>query len=359
MEKGSFHRENDERVKTIPLPHELPKEIDLRSLPASALKSSTLECLISQNEDLMARLSVSLRKINELEETTAVLEQEKRALRTRFEAVKEQADMLQEKDRMSSARTIQLQDENFRFRTQIERLERLYAELFVQSQSAQRKAAVLERYRGRVRQAATSVQRRARSVPALERELAALKQALSQSTDQLKAQAERVQDRDQLYEEKVRIENQLVFEQRQHAQSRTEAQEELDRLRNTNADLRLQLKESLVAQEAHKHELENLTLVVPSLRAREEALTEQVESLQALWGHKQKELELLMEKNSSLQRLNQSISVTLNQQRKEIHLLKADLEQERFHAQEKTKTLLAEIQMLRAQLLKDEETSKL
>jgi len=43
-------------VKNVPLPNQLPKGIDFKELPGAAFKSATLEALISQNEDLMARL---------------------------------------------------------------------------------------------------------------------------------------------------------------------------------------------------------------------------------------------------------------------------------------------------------------
>src|SRR4051812_42622505 len=99
MEKGSFHTSpelnsstaiTDEMVKKIALPNQLPKGVDFCEIPASAMKSSTLESLISQNEDLMARLSVSLRKSNQFEEKAAVLARENQGFRAKFETLHEQ-----------------------------------------------------------------------------------------------------------------------------------------------------------------------------------------------------------------------------------------------------------------------------
>jgi hypothetical protein len=89
---------------------------------------------------------------------------------------------------------------------------------------------------------------------------------------------------------------------------------------------------------------------VPDLMEDQQAKREQIESLQALWTQKQRELEQSEEKNRSLQKLNQMLSLNLNQQRKEIHGLKADLEKDQFTANEKIKTLIAEVQLVRAQL---------
>ena len=89
------------------------------------------------------------------------------------------------------------------------------------------------------------------------------------------------------------------------------------------------------------------TTEVPQLREDNQRLREQVESLQVLWAQKQKELDQVEEKNRALQKLNQSLSLNLNSQRKEISVLKLDMEKDGFSAQEKIKALLAEIQMLR------------
>ncbi|NJL24681.1 MAG: hypothetical protein HC902_05610 [Calothrix sp. SM1_5_4] len=133
MEKGSFHTSQaDERVKTIPLPNQLPKGLDFTEIHPSALKSSALETLISQNEDLMARLSVSLRKTSELEERLSASESENQSLRARFDTLKQQFLVVQEKDRMSSLRATQLQSENLEQKSRAHKLEKLYADLFVQ-----------------------------------------------------------------------------------------------------------------------------------------------------------------------------------------------------------------------------------
>jgi chromosome segregation ATPase len=362
MEKGSFHTsEADEHVKNIPLPNQLPKGMDFSEIPVTALKSSTLETLISQNEDLMARLSIALRKNSEMEERISGYERDTQSLRTRFETLKEQYLVLFEKDRMATQRTTGLHDENIHLKVQIHKLEKGYTDIFVQAQAFQRRLQQLERYRARVQKAAASVKRQNKELKALRdalRETRGQQSTLmqsyegklneaSQQVEELRAKAS---ERDRLFDEKIQVENELVFERRQFENYRNDAHDRLEKLNTEAADLRVQLKETLVDREGKTQDLERLQRELPALQLGNRALVEQVESLQALWSHKQREFEQLEDKNRNLQKLNQNISVTLNQQRKEIHGLKTELEQERFQAQDKTKTLLQEIQMLRDEL---------
>ena len=51
----------------LALPDELPKKPDLSYLPEHVLRSNALETLLQQNNELMSRLSVNLRRISHLE----------------------------------------------------------------------------------------------------------------------------------------------------------------------------------------------------------------------------------------------------------------------------------------------------
>lgn len=377
MEKGSFHSSPgleqssptaiaDEMVKNIPLPNQMPRGVNFRELPPSAMKSSTLETLISQNEDLMARLSVSLRKANQLEEKTAVLERENQSFKAKFEALHEQFMILHEKDRIFSSRSQQLLEENGHVRAHQQKLEKVYSELYVQAQAFQRRLQFLERYRARVRKASVKVQERAKKYEPLKSEFEQMRQTLSTSHTQMVNSYEtklagcreeidslkgKASERDQIFDEKVRMHNQLVFEQRQNSLMREDSARTIARLENELADIRFQFKDALVNQEAQKKEIAHLHERLPTLENENKALLEQVESLQALWAHKQRETEGLEEKNRSLQKLNQNLSVTLNQQRKDIQQLQGEADAERFESSDRIKLLSNEVRMLRAQAI--------
>ncbi len=368
MEKGSFHtspvhaKTVDEKIKSIPLPSQVPKGLDFNDIPVSALKSSTLESLISQNEDLMARLSVALRKVNELEEYTTQLEEDRKHIRSRFEILKDQILVLQEKDKSATQRGLNQHEENTTLKVHSEKLERHYNDLYNQAQAFQKRLIRLERYRARVQKAAASVQNKARLSGRFEQELLLLKKELSIQHSQMvssyelkiadaKAEISKLQpkalERDRMYEDLVKAENAKVYAERQFEEFRTENEATLERLQAEAVSLRVEIKELLVDREAKIQELARVNEEMPHLRERHQAMVEQVESLQALWNHKQFELEQMEEKNKALQKLNQSLSSTLNGQRKEIHELQSELDKEKFTAAEKIKTLLAEIQMLR------------
>lgn len=391
----------DEKVKNIPLPSQMPKGLDFSEIPMAAIKSATLEGLITQNEDLMARLSVALRKIHELEEASVVFEREKKSLHTRFQTLREQFLLLEAKDKTTTGRALQQHSDYTKLKQGTDRLEKMYTDLYHQAMALQRRVVLLERYRARIRRVTPVLQEKARRLQELEsdavhfrfsvnaekikmaeefaaqvaqfeqrlaataQESTALKKSLetehmqsinhfeaklAEATQEVAGLRAKADERDRLFDDLLKTQNQLVFEQRQFEQSRADRDQNMARLELENASLRLQLKETLIEREAKTQELTRLTVEIPNLRERNQNLTEQVESLQALWNHKQREIEQQEEKNKSLQKLNQSLSVTLNQQRKEIHQLQVELDKERFSAQEKVKTLIQEIQMLRAQL---------
>ncbi len=373
MEKGSFHpsrvEQADELVRRIPLPNQLPKGLDFSDIPATALKSSTLEGLISQNEDLMARLSVTLRKTNQLEETLNAFEKENSTLRHKFETIREQLLIFQEKDQRAGQRVEGLRNENSDLKATLPKLEKLYADLFVQAQSFQHRLVHLERYRKRIQKASASVQARAKLVPLLEKRMSEMAmnhtQALSAHANtiggyeakiadvrsEIEILRSKADDRDQFFGEKVKLENQLVFEQRQFKTSREDTQHHIDQMESETSHLRIQLKQALVTQDGDRRELEKQRAELPELHKEERNLREQIESLQVLWSQKQRELDQSEEKNRALQKLNQSISLNLNEQRKEIQGLKYELEGADFKAKDMIKKLIAEVQQLRRTMI--------
>ncbi len=410
MEKGSILPSHavhtDEKVKNIPLPSQMPKGVDFSEIPMSALKSATLEGLLSQNEDLMARLSVALRKIHELEEGSAIFEREKKSLHSRFQTLREQFLVLEVKDKSSMSRTMQQHEENTHLRLSTGKLEKLYADLYRQAQAFQTRLQRLERYRARIHKVSPGVQEKLKKIAVLETEIVQFRRSFNaqkinlaeeyeaktaefeikaaqyekriieireemtaqrnamqmehmQSINAFEARIAEAQqealglkskadERDKLYEDLLKAENARIFEKRQFEQSRADTEQTTARLDLETSSLRQQLKDIIVDREAKTQELIRLTAEIPNLRERNQNLVEQVESLQSLWNHKQREVEQSEEKNKSLQKLNQSLSVTLNQQRKEIHALQVELDKERFMAQEKIKNLATELQLLRS-----------
>jgi chromosome segregation ATPase len=81
-------------------PDQIPQQtLQLKTLPNEILKSSTVENLISQNDDLMARLKVSLRRLAIIENENLKLKEECQKYSQRHENMADQILLSQERDR--------------------------------------------------------------------------------------------------------------------------------------------------------------------------------------------------------------------------------------------------------------------
>lgn len=94
---------------TIPLPDELPPRPNLSSIPREILATSTVENLISQNEDLMARLKVSLRRLSTLEMENKRVVEEAAQAQQRVRLADDQVQVFREKDSAWKAKAMEFQ----------------------------------------------------------------------------------------------------------------------------------------------------------------------------------------------------------------------------------------------------------
>jgi chromosome segregation ATPase len=309
--------------------------------------------LITLFLDLLSSLSVLIRLSSLLDDKTSSLEAELKQAQMRLEAMKEQFLILKEKDRLSGDRNETLQGERDRFKSQMEKLERMYSDVFVQAQALKRRYSVLERYRASLKKVLPEVHRKSKLYNPDEyaRKIEQIVKSYEAKLYEIKNELEKVKsethDSEQLFQEKLKLENSLVFERRQHELTRTEAKSRLETLESDTLALRHQVKELLIAREVDRQELETLRADLPSLQEDRKALHDQVDTLQLLWEQKQNDLEKLEQKVQGLQKLNQAISGNLNEKSKEISRLEAKLEQERLQAKEREQTLKAEIKLLR------------
>jgi chromosome segregation ATPase len=106
-----FEQQTSNRSESIPLPDEMPRRNDFSHLPKEILKSSTVENLISQNEDLMARLKVSLRRLSLLENENQRLSEDTQKARMSQSSTTDQLLIWKEKDNLWKAKIDQLENE--------------------------------------------------------------------------------------------------------------------------------------------------------------------------------------------------------------------------------------------------------
>ena len=130
-------REHTEMIP-VPLPNEVPQPPRLDQLPPDILHSATVELLIQQNEDLTARLKVSLRnnsqmelRIQELEKTNQELVRLDQSRQARLAVIDEKEKNWIEQKREKDQTLQRLEKEN-------QLLESSYSELSVTSRQIQK-----------------------------------------------------------------------------------------------------------------------------------------------------------------------------------------------------------------------------
>ena len=84
-------------INTIPLPDQLPQKLDVNSLSKNLLESQAVENLIAQNDDLMARLSVNLKRILKMEQINRDEINKNKELIQKVEHLSDQVLILKEK----------------------------------------------------------------------------------------------------------------------------------------------------------------------------------------------------------------------------------------------------------------------
>ena len=148
MDKESFHeasgvaapetatdKDIQEFVSQLPVPNQLPETPDLSHLPADILRSSTVETLIHQNEDLLSRLSLSLRRNSSLEETISQLEKKNRILAHKHSNLEDQIYVYKKKDDLIEGKYTRYEERIAELKKDLKLFETQYTELYSTSQS--------------------------------------------------------------------------------------------------------------------------------------------------------------------------------------------------------------------------------
>jgi predicted nucleic acid-binding Zn-ribbon protein len=145
----------------VPTPDQVPKPVNLKHLPESILKSGAVNTLIQQNEDLLSRLSIHLRRYAKLEEELEARSQEIHRLTANESHWKDQVLIVERKAELIEERTKDTRTENENLRRDVQLLETRYSELYARSKEQieglrnekelyRKKSERLARYRHRI-----------------------------------------------------------------------------------------------------------------------------------------------------------------------------------------------------------------
>lgn len=316
----------------------------------TGLKSQALDSLINQNEDLMARLRASTKRTGALEDQLDQQSNQIAQLKHETNRLREEILILNEKEALYRDRTdgaisknSDLKEENQKLLFRLEKVERAFRRLFkyrekirvalpdlkVFRTKALRHQEMNDHLKLQVSELTQRLQRihtevteaQTRLVEDYESQLADLNLHLSEATELNK-------DRDDLALQNIQLENRSVELERQLLNTKSMYSQENAVLKTDLEQFRRQAKELMVACETQKAQISEKIYEANELKDENSKYFDQVESLQVLWKEKQNELERSEEKNRSLQKLNQDISIKLNEAKRQIHNLKVGVEKD-------------------------------
>ncbi len=357
LDNLDFITEHNKEIRNIPLPDEMPRRHDLSHIPKDILKSATVENLISQNEDLMGRLKVALRRLSSLELENQKFNEEANRARLSQTASADQLLVLKEKDQMWKARIDQYEKDKDvyteKFRLLHEKLMRTSAELDRHHKYHERIKHQVKPYIAQLKDYSKAQEDKCtglvKDLEQREAQLRDLRHQMIELTKNSRIQIEHAERKNfemtHFYEtqiEKLTTENQEIKQHQLDLEDKAmrlnkalgrqdELENELvemtrskDDLRNRleKDGLRLQERNNELSRHNHKLGIEHADLQVRVLGDQEKIskfeketaqLHDQLESLRYMWTAKNEECEKLHGGMSSLEKLNLELSQRINE----------------------------------------------
>jgi chromosome segregation ATPase len=367
MENGTFQPlnmvdvdfvENETPTRATRLPRMPDPEIlDFKSIPRDLRKSGTVETLISQNEDLMARLKVTLRRMTTLEDENRQLQQNMKDLNLSYSSVSDQMLIWKEKEKIWKDRHNQLENELRTFQARFPDYQKLEAQVERYKRYQERVKTTIKPYLAQLKEyaaglhsqvqalnhelnmkeaAQASLEQRMQSlkdekdqlahfyemnqnslIESFEREKATLNKELQVLNESNHALDLKSQSLDRSLERQDDLENLVVSLRRNKEDFQREIQTEIEHLRSSNRELKARVTENGLAIADLHTEREQLKAQTQSAISAREEIEEQMTSLRYMWTAKSEENEKLKISQAALEKLNFELSSKLNDLRKQ------------------------------------------
>jgi hypothetical protein len=352
---------------SIPLPTDVPPPPNLSSLPAHILHSGTVETLIGQNEDLMARLKVNIRRNSILEQQImeqdrlhARLKGEHASLIAQYQVLCEKSEMIREKSQTFDIQMEELRDQidlsDARAQAAAERSQELRAGLVFEKAYRRRIRAWVRPYLTELKRRLTDTQSRIsfldRQLSTREAVIGDLRERLGNAEkvaqvatvknnqDQallvesyesrmslaeagaLKSRAESALLRekasrlDEAVSARANAENRIISLERKNQDMERTLGEELNSIQTQLANFRVEAKELAAEVMAANAERDRARLSESEAKSELGRAQDQFESLQAVWAEAQKKFEASKLQQDALNKLNQELSRQLKTERK-------------------------------------------
>lgn len=356
----SMINDDDQTSVPVPLPTEVPPPPNLSQLPAHILHSGTVETLIGQNEDLMVRLKVNIRRNGVLEQRILQQEQILEEIKQINASLVAQVQVLQEKERLLrdrasgfDARHEEMQDEILLLKTKLEaaeeRRDELHAGLEFESayrrrvrkwvrpyinelrgqtefldQQLNSREAALGDLRARFQDTIVQLQgihrkhteERTQLIEQYEARQKALQADFDKAQTELKFLREKSTRMDEAMAAKAATENKNVFLERRLKDLEASLGAELKTFQEQASSFRIEAKNLAAELASTCQDLNVMRKERDEVRAENARLQDQFESLQSVWAETQKKLEASRLQQDALNKLNQELSRQLKEERK-------------------------------------------
>lgn len=253
-------------------------------LAKEALRSSTIEQLLSQNDDLMARLKVSLRKLSTLEQELKVAREESYQIKQEQQSREDRILVLKEKDNYWKMRLESFEKQNFLLSEKLKAIKNAYEQ---SSKVNQRHQKYQLRIRQQVKPYIESLKKYSIS---LETQIDELKQKENQNLTELQ------ELKIQILELSKNYQTQLEQNQQFYESSSKSFEENLERLQTENETLKTEQNEVHRKLEQYAFTLEKNSILENELietkrilqqkeKHFENALLEKTDQLSKISGH--------------------------------------------------------------------------
>ncbi|WP_413291424.1 hypothetical protein [Bdellovibrio sp. HCB337] len=353
--RAAIHR----TVENIPLPDEMPAAFNYSHLPKDILKSTTVENLISQNEDLMTRLKVALRRLALFENENQKLSDDAQRARLSQTAVADQVLIYKEKDSLWKNKLNQAEKEKEihqekalafqvkveKLANEVERYRKYHDRIKTQvkpyihqlkeySRGLEEKNQQLTRENSRADAQLSDLRYQITEVAKASRMQIELHEKKSQELiqfyeQQIENQSSEIAHLNEMnselevksiklnkaLEKQDELENQVVELLRSKEEYKARMEQEVVRLQDKNSELHRANKRF----EIEHGDLQELALSneaqIKTLQKEKQDLNEQLDSLRYMWNAKVEEAEKLKTAMQSLERLNVDLSQKVNELR--------------------------------------------
>lgn len=334
---------------------------DYSQIPRDILKSTTVENLISQNEDLMSRLKVALRRLSTLELDNQKLSEESQSARMAQSALTDQVSVLKEKDFLWKTKIDQFEDERG---VQTEKVKALQEQLQKAMADLERHQKYHDRIRTQVKPYLSQLKEYSKTQEAKNRTLQKeieqretqlhdirhqMVELTKNSRSQVSLQEKKMHEMTSFYEaqlEKMQGEMRFLRDQVTELETKsvqlTKALERQDHLENELVEvtrskedqknrldreaIRLQERANELTRHNQRLGIEHADLQlrvledsekIQTLERQNTQLIEQLESLRYMWTAKNEECDKTKSALQSLEKLNLELSQKINDLRTE------------------------------------------